>query len=80
MTDLPQFDRLRRACSAQLTQFIGEAQQTQRRFDQLPLPASAQQVFQLMSEHRDELNACHEYLEASRRLMEFLQRQTQSIQ
>ena len=80
MTDQPQFDRLRRTCSARLKQFITEAHQTERRMKNLSLPAGVREFHRLTIQRRAEYDACHEYLLASRQVADFLQQQLQSIQ
>jgi len=80
MTDQPHFDRLRRNCSATLKQFITYAGETERKIQGLDLPVSVTEFQQFMTKRQAEYDACHEYLEASGQLVDFLKQQLQYIQ
>jgi len=80
MTDQPDFDVLRRNCSATLKQFITDARATERYMHDLSLPVGVQEFHQLMTKRQAEYAACHEYLVASEHLVDFLKRQLQYIQ
>ena len=80
MPDQPQFDRLRRDCSARLEEFITEARESERRMRNIKSPATAQEVQWFTTQRAAELDACHEYILASHQLAEFLQQHVQSIQ
>jgi hypothetical protein len=80
MDDQPQFDSLRRTCSARLKQFMTVAHQTEQHVKDISLPVDVEALRQCMSKRQTEYDACHEYLMASQRLADFLQERVQYIQ
>ena len=80
MSDQPQFDHLRRDCSARLEEFIIEVRETERRTRNIKSPATVQEVEWFTTQRGTELDACHEYILASRQLVEFLDKHVRSIQ
>ena len=80
MTNQPEFDRLRQACSSALAQFITEAHETERRMRRLRLPVGVDADVRFLSQRGAEFDACHVYLVATRQLAVFLERQLPSIQ
>lgn len=72
MSDQPEFDYLRRTCSAALGHFISEARETDHRMQQLTLPVSLETASQFSSQRRAEVDACEEYLAASNYLDAFV--------
>ena len=80
MTNQPQFDRLRRTCSATLTEFITAAHETERQMQTLELPVHVAEDLQFLSQRRAEFDACHAYIMASHQLTDFVRQQLEFIQ
>jgi hypothetical protein len=59
MTSQPEFDRLRRTCSTQLSQFISEARQTELQAQPLRLPVGAGAALQFLCQRGVEFDACY---------------------